>query len=456
MRLDELTVQPAASAEPTTPGADATSSTDTPPGRSTAPIDASPEPAALDPDRVLLGETLGRRREPVQFERAWFATHLAVLGGTNSGKTTAAMTLLEGLLLRGVPVILVDRKGDLSRYGHRPSLAALAGPDGARFRERVEPVLYTPGNSAGRPLALSVLPARVPGATSGDRQIQAEDAAAALGTMMGYTESRSFAQRRAALFAAIQVLLELEDVPPTLAGLGGLLADENPALLAALDGLPPRILRDIYADLASFRRLQSRLLSAGAEPLEAERLLGLGAHAPADGRARLSIVSTKALGSDAAVQFWVAQLIIELARFASAHPSPTLQAVVMLDEADLYLPATGKPASKQPLENALRRFRSGGVGLVLASQNPGDFDYRCRENIQTWLVGKITQDRSREKLRPVFGDAHASFLDKLGQQKTGEFCLVRADAVTPLSARRNLLRTEQMSDAEILTAARPT
>jgi DNA helicase HerA-like ATPase len=148
--------------------------------------------------------------------------------------------------------------------------------------------------------------------------------------------------------------------------------------------------------------------------------------------------------------------MIELARFASAHPSRELQAVIMLDEADLYLPAIGKPASKQPLENALRRFRSNGIGIMLATQSPGDIDYRCRENIQTWLVGRVKEARAIEKLSLVFGPDGGKLLEKLGQHATGEFCMVRPDALTKFQAEMNLLRTEQMSDAEILHASKKT
>ena len=37
--------------------------------------------------------------------------------------------------------------------------------------------------------------------------------------------------------------------------------------------------------------------------------------------------------------------------------------------------------------------------MLLATQNPGDFDYKARDNIGTWLVGKVAQDRAIEKMR---------------------------------------------------------
>jgi Helicase HerA, central domain/AAA ATPase domain len=414
------------------------------------------EPApTLDPASIDIGTTVGLRSEPVSIAVTSLTQHVAVLGGTGSGKTTLAMTLIEHLLLRGVPAILVDRKGDLARYADSNALAQLSSPLGKLFREKVDVRLYTPGNDDGRPLALTVLPAPVPNATSRDVKAQAEDAAQALGTMLGYRESQAHNRLRAALFAAIQVLLEIGNKAPSLKSLLDLMSSEDAVLLERLGYLDQKLLGKLIQDVETFRQLNTRFLATGAEPLDAESLLGKGPHA-VPGRARLSVISTKFLGANEIVQFWVAQLMIELARFASANPTHDLQAVIMLDEADLYLPAIGKPASKQPLENALRRFRSNGIGIMLATQSPGDIDYRCRENIQTWLVGRVKEARAIEKLRVVFGLDGGKLLEKLGQHVTGEFCVVRADLLTKFKAEMNLLRTEQMSDAEILHAAKTT
>jgi hypothetical protein len=273
--------------------------------------------------------------------------------------------------------------------------------------------------------------------------------------MMGYRESQAHTKLRAALLAAIEVLLEIGHKSPSLKSLLDLMSSEDPALLRKLGYLDLRLLQKLIQDVESFRQLNARFLATGAEPLDAEALLGYGNHA-VSGRTRLSVISTKFLGSEDIVQFWVAQLMIELARFASAHPSRDLQAMIMLDEADLYLPAIGKPASKQPLENALRRFRSNGIGIMLATQSPGDIDYRCRENIQTWLVGRVKETRAIEKLSLVFGSDGAKFLEKLGQHAAGEFCIVRTDLLAKFKAEMNLLRTEQMSDSEILQASKQT
>src|SRR5262249_19234068 len=89
--------------------------------------------------------------------------------------------------------------------------------------------------------------------------------------------------------------------------------------------------------------------------------------APARRGRPLRMVSTKFLGAGPTTLFWVAQLLLDAARWTGRPPSPRLQAAILFDEADLYLPATSQPATKQPLENLLRRARSAGLGLLLAT-----------------------------------------------------------------------------------------
>jgi DNA helicase HerA-like ATPase len=85
----------------------------------------------------------------------------------------------------------------------------------------------------------------------------------------------------------------------------------------------------------------------------------------------------------------------------------------MLDEADLYLPASAKPATKEPLESLLRRARSAGLGVFLATQSPGGLDYRARDNIGTWMLWRIQQAPAIQKLRPLLIGLGADISDEL-------------------------------------------
>src|SRR5207253_10839242 len=127
--------------------------------------------------------------------------------------------------------------------------------------------------------------------------------------------------------------------------------------------------------------------------------------------------STKFLGTNQDVQFWVAQLLMTLGRWISRSPARdgALQAVVLFDEADLYLPAVRQPATKEPMENLLKRARSAGLGLLLATQSPGDFDYKCRDNVRTWFVGRVKEAVAIQKLKPMFAESR---IDPVGRRAT--------------------------------------
>ena len=153
------------------------------------------------------------------------------------------------------------------------------------------------------------------------------------------------------------------------------------------------------------------------------------------------------------VQFWVSRLVSEFNRMGQRRPSDRLQAVLLLDEADLYLPANAQPASKQPVEDLLRRGRSAGLGVFLATQSPGDLDYRCRDNVISWFIGRVGQRTAMAKLEPLFEGRNGS-VQALPQQDVGQFHYVGERSLERLQFTRNLIRLPaQVSDAEILSLA---
>ena len=97
--------------------------------------------------------------------------------------------------------------------------------------------------------------------------------------------------------------------------------------------------------------------------------------------------------------------------------------MVLFDEADLYLPAVRQPATKEPMEHLLKRARSAGLGLLLATQSPGDFDYKCRDNIRAWLVGQVKEANSIAKMKPMLSDCRIDVASRLPSQEPGEFFL---------------------------------
>jgi hypothetical protein len=75
-----------------------------------------------------------------------------------------------------------------------------------------------------------------------------------------------------------------------------------------------------------------------------------------------------------------------------------LRALLYLDEsAGLLPPHPANPPTKWPLLTLLKQARAVGLGVMVATQNPVDLDYKAMSNAGTWLVGRLrtAQDRRR-------------------------------------------------------------
>jgi DNA helicase HerA-like ATPase len=278
-------------------------------------------------------------------------------------------------------------------------------------------------------------------------------AAAALGSMIGYRSSRADQQRLAILRKAIELMAAMPGVRVSVENLRSLIDERDDALLTAVGGFEDRQYKILSEELLALSLNQRNLLALDAEQLDVEALLGIGQHAR-PGKTRLSIISTRFLPDAATVDFWVSQLLAAVGRWIGKNPRDQLQAVFLFDEADQYLPAVRQPATKAPMENLLRRARSAGVGLLLATQSPGDFDYKCRENIRAWLVGRIKEDTALNKLKPMLSDFPADIVTKLPSQETGQFYLLREKEVRALRSHPSLMATEQLAEERILELAR--
>jgi energy-coupling factor transporter ATP-binding protein EcfA2 len=420
-----------------------------------------PPPRDVPMGPLSLGTSSGVFSQPVPLEKSELTRHSAFLGGTGSGKTTLALNILEQLLLQGIPAILVDRKGDLATYASEKSWQEpLDSPvllERRRLlRERVDVALYTPGRSDGRPLAIPIVPRGLEALPEEERDQGVQQAADAIAGMLEYKGGKTDKAAHAMLGQALRLLVQRPfGKELTLEMLHQFIASQDASLLQETSGLPPKTFAKLAQDLEVLRLNIRPLLAAGGERLDMEELLGRGA-SRVPGRTRLSIISTKFLGDNARVLFWVSQLLLETNRWASQHPSSQIQAALLFDEADLYLPATSIPATKQPMENLLRRARSAGVGVMLATQSPGDLDYKCRENVRTWFVGSVKEERALKKLKPMFSEARVDAGAKLPPQKMGQFHVLREGQVQQLRAERSVVRTEQLSEDEILRLARGT
>jgi Helicase HerA, central domain len=371
---------------------------------------------------------------PVLYDSRDLVTHAVCVGMTGSGKTGLCLALLEEAALDGIPAIIIDPKGDLGnllltfpklrgedfqpwvnaeeaqRKGLEPAAYAeqqaktwregLAAwgqkPERIRaLREKVEMVIYTPGSRSGIPV--NVL-ASFEAPASDDVEARAERAQTTTSSLLGLLnlDTDPLKSREYILLAA---LISFEWEHGRALDLATLIERiQNPPFskVGVLD------LETFYPakDRFAFVMAINNLLAAPSfatwrqgDPLDAAKFL----YTP-EGKPRLAIFSIAHLGDEERM-FFVSLLLNEIVSWTRAQSGTTsLRAIVYMDEIFGYLPPTANPPSKLPLLTLLKQARAFGVGVVLATQNPVDLDYKALSNAGTWFIGRLQTERDKARM----------------------------------------------------------
>ena len=407
--------------------------------------------------RVFDAEKGAATPEPYLLEARDLTTHAVCVGMTGSGKTGLGIALLEEAAIDGVPAIAIDPKGDLGnlalafpalrpedfepwidpddarRAGRSPAEQAAAtaerwrqglaesGQDAARierFRRAAEVVIYTPGSLAGRPLSPLRSFAAPAAALAADPEALRERAQAAVSGLLALLgrDADPLQSREHILLA--RLVAEAWERGADL---------DLPGLIRGLE--QPPFARVGALELESFYPARERFALAGVlnnllaspafaawlegEPLEIGRLLRAD-----DGRPRISVLSIAHL-SDAERMFFVTLLLSELVAWMRSQPgTQSLRALLYMDEVFGYLPPTANPPSKTPLLTLLKQARAFGLGVVLATQNPVDLDYKALGNAGTWFLGRLQTERDRARVAEGLASAATGALrDRAGFER---------------------------------------
>jgi hypothetical protein len=169
-------------------------------------------------------------------------------------------------------------------------------------------------------------------------------------------------------------------------------------------------------------RMNNLLASPGfetwlsGEPLEIGSMLFT-----AQGKPRISIFSIAHL-SDPERMFFVSLLLNQVLGWTRTQSGTTsLRAILYMDEIFGYFPPTQNPPSKQPLLTLLKQARAFGVGVMLATQNPVDLDYKGLANAGTWFIGRLQTERDKARVMEGLEGASASAgakFDKAAMERT--------------------------------------
>ncbi len=116
------------------------------------------------------------------------------------------------------------------------------------------------------------------------------------------------------------------------------------------------------------------------------------------GKPRLAIFSIAHL-NDAERMFFVTLLLSQMVGWMRAQSGTTsLRALLYMDEIFGYFPPVANPPSKLPLMTLLKQARAFGLGVVLATQNPVDLDYKGLANTGTWFIGRLQTERDKARV----------------------------------------------------------
>ncbi len=373
----------------------------------------------------------------VLYDSKDLVTHAVCVGMTGSGKTGLCVGLLEEAAIDGIPAIVIDPKGDLpnllltfpelrgedfapwvneddarkqglsrEEYGAKQAELwkkglASWGQDGARIRrlrESADFSVYTPGSTSGIPVSILASFAAPAPALLEDRELLADRVSTTATSLLGLLgiEADPIRSREHILISTILDHAWREGRDMDLA-----------ALIQAIQS--PPVSKVGVMDLESFYPAKERfelamalnnLLAAPGfstwmegEPLEIDRMLYTQ-----EGEPRISIFSIAHL-SDAERMFFVSLLLNQVLGWMRGQSGTTsLRAIVYMDEIFGYFPPVANPPSKAPLLTLLKQGRAFGVGVVLATQNPVDLDYKGLSNTGTWFLGRLQTERDKDRV----------------------------------------------------------
>ena len=374
---------------------------------------------------------------PLLYDSKDLVTHAVCVGMTGSGKTGLCIGLLEEAAIDGIPALVIDPKGDLGnllltfpelrgedfrpwidegearRQGLEPDEYARTQADLwrrgladwdqdperiRRLREAADFAIYTPGSDTGLPVSILSSFAAPPPEVMDDRDALGERVSTTSTSLLGLLgiDADPIRSREHILLSNLLDATWREGRDLDLAGL--IQGIQEPPFEQV--GVMP--LESFYPGKERFELAMAvnNLLAAPSfqswltgEPLDVDRMLYTAA-----GKPRVAIFTISHL-SDAERMFFVSLLLNQtLGWMRGRAGTSSLRAILYMDEIFGYLPPVKNPPSKQPILTMLKQARAFGLGLVLATQNPVDLDYKALSNIGTWFLGRLQTERDKERV----------------------------------------------------------
>jgi uncharacterized protein with von Willebrand factor type A (vWA) domain len=384
----------------------------------------------------LEGGSMGEDR--VYYDPDDLTTHAVITGMTGSGKTGLGVILLEEAALKGIPAIVIDPKGDLTNLLlHFPDLLpedfqpwvdkdaarrenvtveeaaqkaaalwknglasyGLGKSDLEALRDSAEFAVYTPGSDSGLPVSIlaSLSAPDIP--WEGNREILRERISSTVTAILGLVGMRNIDPVQSKEHILLSNIFEEAWKKGRDLDMATLITHvQSPPF----DKLGVFTLDQFYPekDRFSLAMLLNNFLAAPSfhtwlegQPLDVGQML-----ASKSGKPRHSVFYLAHL-NDQERMFFVTLLYTAVESWMRTQKgSSGLRAMVYFDEIHGYMPPVSNPPSKNIILRMLKQARAFGVGLVLATQNPVDLDYKGLSNAGTWMIGRLQTEQDKSRL----------------------------------------------------------
>jgi len=344
--------------------------------------------------------------------------HTAVFAGSGSGKTVLLRRLIEAVALHDVSSIVLDTNNDLARLGDpwpSPPAGWVAGDAerADRYLANTEVVVWTPRMESGRPLALNPLP------DFGDVLDEPDELRISIeASVAGLLPRAGLAGRRVRTGTAVLI-----QALTYFARAGGTELREFVMLLADLpDGVST--IRDAVSLSAQMAEefkaamITDPVFGGGGERLDPGKLL-----TPSRGhRARVSVISCIGLPDEHQRQTFVNQLQLALFAWVKRNPAKDrpLGGLLVLDEAQTFVPSRGKTASTESTLRLAAQARKYGLGMVYATQAPKSLHNLVTGNSATQFFGHLNASAQIQAATEL-ARAKGGQVDDIARLPTGKF-----------------------------------
>jgi len=383
---------------------------------------------------LYLGQTV-EDGSLIELPVSTLARHMVVLGASGSGKTVACKAIVEEAVRNRIPVIAIDPQGDIASLAlrgesERMRRAGVSFGISEDYWKNVDVKIWTPGSNMGLPISLA--PNLCFDELEGEpKQRIMTNAAKAMSAMCGFG-----GKSEDAAVAAFCTIFEYADryriAIDGLSDFMAILNDPPGQLLHELDPLFSE--RDRAAAIKHLlvkMRGPQRMMLNGI-PIHVDTLFGYDEGGAYDqGKTRVSVIYLNTLMDQEDKDIFVASLANAIYSWMLQKPADHPVGLVYLDEAAPYMPPVRKPITKEPLSLLMRQARKYGVSMLVATQSPGDLDYKALGQVGTRLLGRMSTHQEAAKILPYLSAAEQEefegIMEHLASLPTGQFVLSSPD-----------------------------